>query len=153
MPKNIVTSVRDLIVPVVAAEGMELVDVEFKKEGRKWHLRIIIDKPGGITLSDCEKISREVGILLDVEDIINWHYTLEVSSPGLDRPLKRREDYLRFQGKLVKIKTFSPIKGQKVFSGYLQGMQDDKVRLKTKSDEEIEIPYDNISLSRLEIEF
>jgi ribosome maturation factor RimP len=153
MKNEIVKSVRTLVAPVVESEGMELVDIEFKKEGKTWYLRIFIDKPGGVTLLDCEKISREVEVLLDIEDIIDRSYTLEVSSPGLDRPLKTKEDYLRFQGKLVKIKTFSSIHGQKVFSGYLQGIQDDKVRIRTKSNQEIEIPYENISRSRLEVEF
>ncbi|HWP49993.1 MAG TPA: ribosome maturation factor RimP [Candidatus Limnocylindrales bacterium] len=153
MKNEIINSVRTLVTPVVESEGMELVDIEFKKEGKIWYLRIFIDKPGGVTLLDCEKVSREVEVLLDIEDIIDRSYTLEVSSPGLDRPLKTKEDYLRFQGKLVKIKTFSSINGQKVFSGYLQGMQDDKVRIRTKSNQEIEIPYENISKSRLEVEF
>ncbi len=153
MKNEIINSVRTLVAPVVESEGMELVDIEFKKEGKTWYLRIFIDKPGGVTLLDCEKVSREVGVLLDIEDIIDRSYTLEVSSPGLDRPLKTKEDYLRFQGKLVKIKTFSSINGQKVFSGYLQGMRDDKVRIRTKSNQEIEIPYENISKSRLEVEF
>jgi len=153
MPKDVVQSVRDVVAPVIASEGLELVDVEFKREGRTWYLRIFIDKPAGVTLSDCEKISKEVGVLLDVEDLIHRSYTLEVSSPGLDRPLKTKGDYTRFQGRLVKIKTFSAIRGQKVFSGYLEGIQDDKVRIRTKSEEEIEIPYDQISLARLEVEF
>jgi ribosome maturation factor RimP len=153
MKNEVVNSVRTLVAPVVESEGMELVDIEFKKEGKTWYLRIFIDKPGGVTLLDCEKVSREVEVLLDIEDIIDRSYTLEVSSPGLDRPLKTKEDYLRFQGKLVKIKTFSSIHGQKVFSGYLQGIQGDKVRIRTKSNQEIEIPYENISKSRLEVEF
>jgi ribosome maturation factor RimP len=153
MSKDIIKSVKILVTPVIEAAGMELADVEFKKEGKSWYLRIFIDKPTGVTLADCEKVSREIEVLLDVEDMIDRSYTLEISSPGLDRPLKKKEDFLRFQGRLARIKTFSSIKGQKVFSGYLQGMKEDKVLIKTKSDEEIEIPYESIASSKLEVEF
>lgn len=156
----IAEQVKELVAPIVAAEQLELVDVEFKREGRVKYLRIFIDKPGGATIDDCQKISRECDVVLDVENIIRTQYVLEVSSPGLDRPLRTKEEYKRFQHRLVKIKTFQTIQGQKKFIGYLQKVTDETagtpslvtIRL-LDDDEEIQIPYEMIASARLEVEF
>ena len=92
-------SVIELIEPGLLAKGLELVDVEFKKEGKNWVLRVFIDKEGGVTLEDCQKISRLAGDLIEVEEVIEPAYTMEVSSPGLNRVLKKEKDFIKFSGK------------------------------------------------------
>ena len=151
--------VKELVIPMIVSQQLELVDVEFKREGHINYLRIFIDKPGGVTIEDCQNISRECEVLLDIENIIQTQYVLEVSSPGLDRPLKTKEDYQRFRQRLVKIKTFRAIQGQKKFLGYLQGIIDEQgdspsvVILTSLDDQEIRIPYELIASARLEVEF
>ncbi len=157
--RPIVEKVKELVTPIVAAEQFELVAVEFKREGHVNYLRIFIDKSGGITIEDCQKISRECEVVLDVEDIIRTQYVLEVSSPGLDRPLRTKEEYKRFQKRLVKIKTFHAIQGRKKFLGYLQGVTDETaitpslVIIRSLEGEETQIPYEMIASARLEVEF
>ena len=156
---SISESVKTLVTPIIESRRLELVDVEFKREGPNTYLRIFIDKPDGVTLDDCQSISQECELVLDVENIIQTQYILEVSSPGLDRPLKKREDYQRFQGRLVKLKTYRPLDGQKKFLGYLQEISEERqdapsiVTLMTKDGKEYHIPYDMIGSARLEVEF
>ncbi len=158
--QSIVERVKALILPVIEMQQLELVDVEFQREGKTNVLRIFIDKPGGVTLDDCQYISQESGIALEVEDIIQSQYVFEVSSPGLDRPLKRVQDFKRFQNRLVKIKTYQAIQGRKKILGRLQGVQEEEgeahsVVLIVLEDtkEEVSIPYESISSARLEVEF
>lgn len=106
---NTADRVRELAEPLVLAEGMELVDVEYLREGSRWVLRLFIDKEGGVGLDDCQTISRQLEKVLDVEDFIETAYSLEVSSPGLARPLRRRADFERFAEKEVEVRTFAPI--------------------------------------------
>ena len=101
--------VTELVLPIVEKNSFELVDVEFVKEGANWFLRVYIDKEGGITLDDCQIVSEELSVLLDEKDPINRRYFLEVSSPGIERPLKKDRDFERFKGSLVKVKTFNAI--------------------------------------------
>jgi ribosome maturation factor RimP len=158
-PQPVVEQVKTIIAPIVAAAQLELVDVEFKREGQTHYLRIFIDKLGGVTLDDCQAISRECDVLLDVEDLIHTPYVLEVSSPGLDRPLRTQADYRRFLSHLVKIKTYRALQGQKKFLGYLHNLIEATaampcmVILRTVEDEEIQIPYEEIASARLEVEF
>jgi ribosome maturation factor RimP len=112
---------------LVASEGMELVDLEYRREGRRWMLRLFIDKDGGVTLDDCASISRELGDLLDVKDIIPQAYVLEVSSPGLNRRLRKKEDFARFAGQKVRLQLFVPIDGRRKIVGELEGVEDDAV--------------------------
>lgn len=155
----IAEQVKILVAPIVTAALLELVDVEFKREGQTHYLRIFIDKPGGVTLEDCQAISRECDLVLDVEDLIPMPYVLEVSSPGLDRPLRMPADYRRFLNHLVKIKTYSAFQGRKKFLGHLQDLIEETagtpcmVILRTIEDEEIQIPYEHIASARLEVEF
>ena len=156
----IAEKVKKLVAPIVATEQLELVDVEFKREGRINYLRIFIDKPGGVTIDDCQTISRGCEVVLDIENIIRTQYVLEVSSPGLDRPLRTKEEYKRFQNRLVKITTFQAVQRQKKFLGYLQGITNEKaetpslVTIRTlDGEEEIQIPYEMIASARLEVEF
>ena len=98
MSTELLATIEALLMPILTDLGMELVDLEFKREGHSWFLRLFIDKPGGVTLDDCAEVSREVSALLEVEDPIEAPYRLEVSSPGIDRPLKKPADFDRFAG-------------------------------------------------------
>ena len=138
--------------PILGDEGLELVDVEFQREKQGWVLRVYIDKPGGVTLDDCTDISYQLSAVLDVEDLIDTSYTLEVSSPGLTRPLKELNDYERYKGQLVKIKTYKPIDGKKVFRGKLIGLENKIVKIENEKGEH-EIPFENIAKANLNFEF
>jgi len=145
--------IRRLIEEVVEGQGYELVDAEFKGAGGNSVLRIFIDRHGGISHHDCELVSVQVGTVLDVEDLIPSAYTLEVSSPGLDRKLVKETDYTRFDGKLARIQTRIPLNQQKVFRGRLQGLHDGKVRLELPKGSVLEIPLDVIQEARLEFDW
>jgi ribosome maturation factor RimP len=137
--------------------GMELVELEYKREGQGMVLRVYLDKPGGVTLDDCSEVSRELSALLDVDDIIPNRYTLEVSSPGLNRPLVKEDDYRRSAGKLVKIRTrlLTPDdKGnmRKTFYGELLGIDDGIVRVKLKEGQTASLPLTGIAKANLEFE-
>lgn len=153
MSKDKVTeTVEKIVEPITNDLGFELVDVEFVKEGGNWFLRIYIDKEGGIDLEDCEKVSRSLDVILDEKDPIPQNYFLEVSSPGLDRPLKKDADFEKFKGSLVKVKTFGPIDGKKEFIGNLVGLAGDMIILDMDKNQ-IEIPKDKASSVRLEVTF
>mgnify|MGYP003330087463 FL=1 len=117
-------SVTELIEPGLLSDGLELVDVEFKKEGKNWILRIYIDREGGVTLADCQKVSRVAGDLIEVEEIIEPVYTLEVSSPGLNRVLKKEKDFLKYSRKKIYVQCHAPMDGRKKFTGILTGFID-----------------------------
>lgn len=121
---DVAAQVEDLIREVLAGDGVELVHVEYQPRGAASVLRIYIDKPGGVNLSDCERVSRHVGVLLDVEDLIPHQYVLEVSSPGIERPLFREEDYQRFSDKEVRLETVEKIEGRKNFVGFIRDFQE-----------------------------
>ncbi len=126
--------IRNLLDPILDSLGLTLWDMEFQKHGPKWLLRIYIDREAsGVTLNDCEAVSRDLGALLDVEDIIPHAYTLEVSSPGLDRTLSKPEHFIRFSGNTVKIKTFQPLNGQKVFLENCSAWQAERFRLSSRA--------------------
>jgi len=137
----------------VESLGYELVDVELKGAGNNSVLRIYIDKPDGIAHSDCGLVSEQVGTVLDVEDVIPHKYTLEVSSPGLDRKLVKESDFSRFDGKLAKIQTRIPLQQQKVFKGRLKGLRGGSVVLELPQGNLLEIPLDVIQEARLEFEW
>jgi ribosome maturation factor RimP len=145
--------VRQLIEKVVEGQGYELVDAELKGGGKNSVLRIFIDQPAGISHGDCELVSEQVGTVLDVEDLIPFSYTLEVSSPGLDRKLLKESDYTRFGGKLARIQTRIPLQQQKVFRGRLQGLHEGKVRLELPKGNLLDIPLDVIEEARLEFDW
>ena len=118
-----------LLAPIVEQAGFELVDVEYVKEAGNWYLRGYIDKPGGITVNDCEAVSRIFSDKLDEDDFIEDSYIMEISSPGLDRPLKKDKDFARSMGKEVEIRTYRPIEKQKEFSGRLTAYDDNSVTI------------------------
>ena len=116
--------VTGIVFPITEDFGYELVDVEFIKEGANWYLRVYIDKQGGITIDDCQAVSEKLSDELDRLDPIEQSYFLEVSSPGLDRPLKSERDFIKYSGERVEVKLFQPINGIKVFEGILEGLVD-----------------------------
>lgn len=142
-----------LVLPIIEENNFELVDVEYVKEAGNNYLRIYIDKEGGITVNDCELVSRQLGDLLDEEDFISSSYILEVSSPGLGRPLKKEKDFARSIQKEVDVKLYKQINKQKEYTGILVDYDKDKVVLKLDEDETIEIPRDIIALIRLAFDF
>ena len=145
--------VRQLVSDVIESQGYELVEFELKGGGKNWVLRVFIDKPAGISHQDCELVSEQLGTVLDVEDVIPFSYTLEVSSPGLDRKLVKDSDYTRFEGKLAKVQTRVPLLNQKTFRGRLRGLQGGTVLLETPKGGLIEIPLDVIHEARLEFDW
>jgi ribosome maturation factor RimP len=144
--------ITDLITPVVNAAGVELDAIELLKMKGKILLRVYIDKEDGVSIDDCELVSREVEAVLDVEDPIPYSYVLEVSSPGLDRPLKKPKDFKRFSGKKVRLVTREPVEKENFFVGEIEIATDDNVVLLLPKDRKITIPYDNISRASLEVE-
>jgi ribosome maturation factor RimP len=149
----VVTRLEELILPLLEAQGAELVDLQYSQPKRgRGILRLFVDRPrGGITLEEITRISRIVGGLLDVHDVIPGSYTLEVSSPGLTRALKKPQDYQRFVGRLVRITTRAPWEGRQVHNGILQGLEDDRVCLK-EGDRLLCIPLSEIARARLDID-
>lgn len=143
-----IDEIRDLAEPLCESEGYELVHVEFQAEPGGRILRLYIDKPGGVTLDDCVTVSRQLSDLLDVALEDMGPYSLEVSSPGPERPLGKIEDFSRFQGNRAKIRTVRPIEGQKNFTGVLSGVDRDTVNL-TTAEKTVAIPYDLIQKARL----
>ena len=119
--------VEELSESLVVAEGMELVDLEYRREGPRWMLRLFIDKEGGVTVEDCARISRELGDLLDVKDIIPQTYVLEVSSPGLNRRVRKKEDFSRFAGQKVQLWLAAPRDGRRKIVGELIGVEGEEV--------------------------
>jgi ribosome maturation factor RimP len=150
--EDIKTRLEELIQPYLVAQGAELVDLQYGRPRRgRGILRLFVDRPGGITLEEITRISRVVGDLLDVHDLIAGSYTLEVSSPGLTRALKKPQDYQRYVGRLVRVTTRAPWEGSQVHCGILQGLQEDQVCLK-EGESLLCIPLSEIARARLEID-
>ena len=139
--------------PIIEQNQFELVDVEYVKEGGTWYLRAYIDKPGGITVDDCEVVSRALSDLLDKHDFIEDAYVLEVSSPGLGRPLKKEKDFARSIGEEVDVRTFRAIGHQKEFTGILRDYDKEKIVLEMEDQELLEIARADIALIRLSFDF
>ena len=155
MPREkVVDAARRVAGPVIEGMGYEIVDVLFLMEAGRWRLRFFIDKPGGVGLSDCEAVSREVDTLIEVEGVVTGPYTLEVSSPGLDRPLRFPADYARFDGCLAKVKTKEKVEGQKVFIGRIGSPGEDGFDITEKDSGKVyHIEYGQVEKARLEVEF
>ena len=151
MQKEIVDRVRSIADPIVSDEGMELVDVEYRRESRGWVLRLYLDKEGGVTLDDCTRISQEVGRSLDVEDFIQIPYALEVSSPGLSRPLKTEKDFMKYCHSLIKVKTLDPIQNRRQFKGRLLGVSANQIEMEVEG-EIFRIPLSNMAKANLEVD-
>ena len=142
------TQVESLMSEILAGTDFELVDVEYVKE-RDWYLRVFVDKTGGIDLDDCQSLSERLGEKLDAADIINGAYILEVSSPGIDRILKKDKDFIREAGKIVDVTLYAPLNGEKIFVGELEGRDEKFLRLKDMEP----LPREKVALVRLHIDF
>ncbi|MFQ5673658.1 MAG: ribosome maturation factor RimP [Nitrospinales bacterium] len=149
---NICQSVAEIIEPVVHGENLELVDVEFKKEGKTWYLRVYIDKERGVSIEDCRNVSHQIEDLIEIENIVSRQYILEVSSPGLDRPLKSKRDFLRNQNRRIQLTVFAPIHGRKDFRGVIQGIHEQSLVLQVEGSD-LEIPLEKIAKAKLVIDF
>ena len=151
MESELVDRVRGMIDPILSNEGMELVDVEYRRESKGWVLRLILDREGGITLDDCTRVSQEVGRSLDVEDVIQTAYTLEVSSPGLTRPLKTQKDFMKYRHRLIKVRTVDPVQNRRQFKGRLLEVSENGIEI----DVDVgifRIPLSNVAKANLEID-
>lgn len=144
---------EELIMPLIEQNQFELVDVEYVKEAGNWYLRAYIDKPGGITVDDCEIVSRAFSDLLDENDFIEDSYILEVSSPGLGRPLRKDKDFARSMGEEVDIKTYRAINHQKDFTGILKEYDKEKIIIELENGELMEFARADIALVRLAFDF
>lgn len=156
MSKKVTETTEQLVLPILESKGLELVDIEFKKEGSNWFLRVYIDKDGGIDIDDCGVVSEELSIMLDEHEPITQAYFLEVSSPGAERPLKKEKDIESSIGKAIYIKTYEPIEGQKEFEGTLKAFDGEmlfiEIKVKTRV-KEIVIPYNKVAKARLAVVF
>ena len=141
-----------LLMPIIEQHNFELVDVEYVKEGSNWYLRAYIDKEGGITVDDCEVVSRAFSYKLDEEDFIEEAYIMEVSSPGLGRPLKKEKDYKRSMGKELEIRTYRAIHKEKEFYGVLKAYDDDSVTIENEQGQQT-FQKSEIALIRLAFDF
>jgi len=146
--ENIIAAIEEYAGPVLDDLGLELVEVQFRREGHGWVLRIFIDREQGVTIDDCARVSREISTWLDVEDLIEHAYHLEVSSPGLERPLKKPADYERFAGRMARIKLKEPRDNRRVFTGILGSIQENEVTL-IVDDEPVHIIFEEIARARL----
>jgi ribosome maturation factor RimP len=149
MSDAVVERVRAIALPLLAERALELVDVEFRREAGGWVLRLYVDKRGGVTLGDCQRVSEELSDLLDVEDLVDHPYSLEVSSPGLNRPLAREADFLRFAGQRANVTTVQAIAGQRRFLGVLRGFEGGCVLLEREDGVIVSIPRGLIAKARL----
>ena len=140
--------VESLIIPVLEKNNYELVDIEFVKEGPNWYLRIYIDKDGGITIDDCEIASKSVEKLLDENDPIEQAYILEVSSPGIDRPLKKESDFVKYSGEIVDIKLYKAINGGKEHQGVLLGLENNIVSI---SVDNVKLEFDKKDIASIRL--
>lgn len=148
----IVSKITELAEAVLADVGFELVDVEYLVDRGRWVLRIYMDRPGGVTVDDCALVSREIGILVDVKDLIPQEYVLEVSSPGLNRPLKKEKDFEWAVGKKVRIRMKEAVGGRRNFTGYLARFRDATIYLAIDNNE-VELPFKRVEKANLIYEF
>ena len=144
---------EEILLPIAEENGVEIYDVEYVKEGGTWYLRAYIDKPGGITVDDCELVSRAANDILDEKDFVEDSYVFEVSSPGLGRPLKKEKDFARSIGEEVEIRTFRPINRQKEFIGILEAYDKETVTIELEEEEKMQINRSDIALIRLAFDF
>jgi len=151
MPEEIANRVQAIADPILSEERMELVKIEYRREAKGWVLRLYIDKEGGVTLDDCSRISQAVGRSLDVEDFILNPYTLEVSSPGLNRPLKNEKDFIRYRNRLIKVKTIDPVGNRRQFKGKLLGASENRIEIEMDGGV-LQIPLSNVAKANLEID-
>jgi ribosome maturation factor RimP len=153
MRQAVVSKIEEIAERVAGSEGIEIVEVELKGGGRNQLLRISIDKPEGVTHADCELVSHQVGTILDVEDVVPGHYTLEVSSPGVERKLLKPKDFERFQGKKIRITLHEPVENQRNFEGMLAGFSDGVITLETGPGKTAQFRLDQVARANLKFEW
>lgn len=149
---SIAKRITDLVEPILDEVGYELVDVEYLSKYGKWVLRVFIDKEGGITIDDCVQVSEELGDLIDIKEIIEREYVLEVSSPGLNRPLKKEKDFSRAIDRKIKVTTTAPLNGRRNFKGYLKAFRDRNLYLEVNGEQVI-LPWEEIDKANIVYEF
>lgn len=149
---NIIERTKELIGPYLEENGIELVDVTYRRESGGMTLRLLADTPEGIHIDECEAVNNALSELLDKEDLVGEHYVIEVSSPGLDRPIKTDRDLERSMGKELEVTTFCPIDGRKIHRGCLAGMNREEIVLGARGVSTV-IPRDKIAMAKLHIEF
>lgn len=150
-PRDIINTVQPLLEEVLAKSAIEVVDIEYRKEGGRWVFRTYIDQESGVNLDTCQQASEIIGSILDKKNLIREPYHLEVSSPGLDRVIKKDKDFIRFSGRKVKLKTTEPLDGQKKFTGILQGLEDGHILLEVEG-KLLRIPRNLTTQVRLVVE-
>ncbi len=150
---SIENKIEQLVMPIINENGYELVDIEFLKENSNWYLRLYVDKQGGFTIDDCELVSKSLGEILEKDDPIDKSYILEVSSPGLDRPLKKESDFERYKGEVVDVKLYKAINKTKQFQGILKGLENNIVTIEDDTGKILSFPKQEIAIIRLAVLF
>jgi ribosome maturation factor RimP len=144
--------VADLLEPILDEMGFELVDVEYLSNYGKWVLRLYIDKEAGVTIDDCVRVSREIGDIIDVKGVVTHEYTLEVSSPGIDRPLRKEKDFVGAVGKKVKVRMITPMHGRRNFTGYLKDFGNGTIYIEMDGGP-VALPWAEVDKANLVYEF
>ncbi len=150
---TLIKTVKEILVDIVNEYEVSLFDVEYVKEGKNYILRVLIEKDTGISIDDCTNVSRALEKILDEKDLIKTAYTLEVSSVGIDRPLRRDEDFTKYAGEIVDIKLYKAKDGEKLFQGELKGLIDDKIVIITDNKEEISFEKSEVASAKLAVIF
>ena len=151
--KKIINEVSPLAEGFLHESGMEMVDLEFQFESGRWTLRIFIDKEGGVTVDDCANVNKELGYLIEAKNIIDYHYVLEVSSPGLNRPLRKEQDFIRSIGKMIKLKLSRPVNKRSKFTGRLTNVREGMISLLVDDGSLVELSLRGIDKARIKYEF
>lgn len=156
LSSQVIKTTEELLRPILEPKNLELVDVEYVKEGKNWFLRVYIDKPGGVDITECGEVSEELSEKLDNTDPVKEAYFLEVSSPGVERPLKTQEDFKNNVDNNIFVKLYEPIEGEKEYEGILKSFDNDlltiEYKVKTRK-KQVELPYDKIAKARLAVMF
>ena len=152
-PNNTEAKVLPILEPIIAEKGLELVDLEFVKEGVNWYLRVYIDKDGGVNIDDCEAVSRALEVKLDEKDPIEQAYILEVSSPGIDRPLNKDADFVKYQGEIIDVKLYKAQDGSKQYQGKLLGLEDGVLSIEEENGNVVKFEQKDTASVRLAVIF
>ena len=152
-PNNTEAKVLPILERIIAEKGLELVDLEFVKEGVNWYLRVYIDKDSGVNIDDCEAVSRALEVKLDEKDPIEQAYILEVSSPGIDRPLKKDADFVKYQGEIIDVKLYKAQDGSKQYQGRLLGLEDGVLSIEEENGNVVKFEQKDIASVRLAVIF